>query len=108
MTDDTNDRLTVKEMLTGSGATFRQLDYWWRRGYFTSAGPVPRGPVAPGSGYSRGWTERELTIASLIVRMSAAGIEVAHAAEFARDAVDAGRTEVTTDSGITIAWGNVA
>lgn len=101
---DLNEPIDAKDM-TGTGASYRQIDYWFRRGYFRR--PGQGAPPTPGTGYPRDWTMREFTIASLIVRFIAAGIEVSAAAEWARDAVDNGADQVTRN-GITVTWSDVA
>lgn len=83
-----------------TGATYRQLDYWWRNGYF--GGDTGEGL---GSGRQRVWTGREQRIAELMVRLGRAGIEKASvAARIARDGVDGNVRSVTTEDGIAIAW----
>lgn len=61
------------------GFTYRQLDWWTRRGYVRPADRFP------GSGNSREWPGGELEIARRIAQLVKAGIAVSVAARFARD-----------------------
>ena len=56
-----------------AGITYRQLDFWVRRGFLR---PVHDG----GTGRSREWTRAELDVARLMGRLTAAGLplETAH------------------------------
>jgi DNA-binding transcriptional MerR regulator len=62
--------------LTTLGLTYRQLDFWCRKGYLSTA--------APGSGRRRTWTDDELAIAARMVKLIGCGFTVAKAAEIAR------------------------
>jgi hypothetical protein len=64
------------------GISYRQLDWWVRKGYLT---PTQR----QGSGYRREWPEDEIAVARAMVRLVAAQIPPAIAAEVAR-----GRAEI--------------
>lgn len=94
---------TLDEMLA-TGATYRQLDYWVRRGWLTPGRDrdSPRG--APGSGYARVWTERDRRVAALIVRLSESGLSVPAAARYAIDGVEKRVSSVTSLHNVTIAW----
>jgi DNA-binding transcriptional MerR regulator len=63
------------------GISYRQLDHWARVGYLR---PVE---MHPGSGRGRIWPANEYAVAALIVRLKAAGFELATAAELARELV---------------------
>jgi len=63
------------------GVSYRRLDYWARCGYLR-----PHGEGA-GSGRRRRWSERELRVAALIVRLVDAGLTLPVAAQIARAAV---------------------
>lgn len=65
------------------GVSYRRLDYWARCGYLR-----PYGQGA-GSGRRRRWSERELRVAALIVRLADAGMTLPVAAQIARAAVKA-------------------
>jgi hypothetical protein len=84
--------LNVHNVLRHSGATYRQLDYWWTRGYFAEDGRPPW-KYEGGSGIYRDWTIRECAIAALIVRLGKFGMKPAPAALIARRVVDDGLTE---------------
>lgn len=99
-----DEQCTLRDMLL-TGATYRQLDYWTRKGWLA---PTDHEAAAPGSGYPRHWTGREQQIAHLMVRLSHVGIIGDRAARIARDGVDHGVHRITTEDGITIAWSAVA
>lgn len=61
------------------GITYRQLDYWARRGYLRPINGFS------GSGRDREWPPAEVTIARRMGRLTAAGISPGQAAVFARD-----------------------
>lgn len=61
------------------GVTYRQLDYWNRKGYIRSANE------GIGTGRTREWPRAELEIARRMGRLVAAGVSVERAAVFARD-----------------------
>lgn len=92
------------DMLAKTGATYRQLDYWWRCGYFAKPGIDPAtASRGPGSGRNRIWTGREQRIVELMVRLSFAGItSAALSARMARDAVDSNALQISPAEGITI------
>lgn len=91
-----------------TGASYRQLDYWWRAGWLAPREAAESPPPDRGSGYPRHWTGREQQIAALMVRLTHTGIAASVAARMARDAVDNGARRVTTEDGITISWSGVA
>lgn len=66
-----------------AGISYRQLDWWVRKGYLYPTRP------AEGSGYRREWPESEVAVAKEMVRLVAAQIPPALAVEIAR-----GRTEI--------------
>ena len=53
------------------GASFRQIDYWARIGLV-----VPSGGIASGSGSRRGWTDDDVALLRLVVRLRNAGLEL--------------------------------
>lgn len=61
------------------GISYRQLDYWIRRGYLRPA--VPRGG---GPGHSRQWPAEEIQVALRMSVLVAAGLVPERAASFAR------------------------
>lgn len=93
-----DDEVHLSQMLA-LGVTYRQLDYWVRKGYLTPAVVDGSGPGNP-----RHWTGREHRIVELMLRLMRSGVEVSYAARMARDAVDQRVTRVTTDQGVTITW----
>ncbi len=58
-----------------SGATFRQVDHWCRKGYLKPVGGV-------GTGYSRDFPGDEVRVAKIMARLVSAGVspEAAHRA----------------------------
>lgn len=62
------------------GITYRQLDYWVRKGYLR-----PEGESSPGTGTARQWPPAELDIARRMGRLVAAGFPPERAAAFARN-----------------------
>jgi MerR-like DNA binding protein len=60
------------------GMSYRQLDYWVRRGYLRP------GNVGAGSGSTRVWSKDELRVASLMARLVQAGLPPATASMVAR------------------------
>lgn len=69
----------VVEIVHRLGGSYRQLDFWVRRGYLR----VPQ--HRPGSGYPRVWEPAEVAIAAAMLRLVAAGFTVASAARIARE-----------------------
>ena len=68
------------------GLTYRQLDYWTRRGYLTAE------QSHPGTGYRRCWPPSEIEVAGRMKRLIDGGMSVMAAVELAR--LGAGRHEV--------------
>jgi len=64
--------------LAALGLTYRRLDMWTRVGHVHCENPDP------GSGVPRTWSGAELEIARRMVVLTAAGLELAAAAAFAR------------------------
>lgn len=86
---------SLAEMLA-TGATYRQLDYWARRGWLTSDNP--------GSGHARRWTPRDRAVAHLMVRLGETGLRTDVAARVAADAADHGIASYSSEWGVTIMW----
>jgi DNA-binding transcriptional MerR regulator len=63
---------------TIDGASYRQLDYWVRRGYLRPE------EATPGTGYARTWAPSELRVAARMARLVAAGLTLAAAEKVAR------------------------
>lgn len=61
------------------GLTYRQLDYWCRRGYLRPTLPTP------GSGCRRVFSLYEVGVAALMIRLVGAGVTVEGAHRAARD-----------------------
>jgi hypothetical protein len=70
--------LDMRHIAHGLGITYRQLNYWVKRGYLR---PEHDG----GSGVARRWPAAEAEIARRMSRLISAGIDVAAAAAFARN-----------------------
>lgn len=68
-----------QDVLSATGLTYRQLDYWTQRGYLSAEGIA-------GRGNRREWSPREVTVAGVMHHLIAAGIEASVAAELARTA----------------------
>ena len=88
--------VTLDDMLA-TGATYRRLDHWVRRGWLSPE------HAAPGSGFARAWTPRDLSIVRVLVRLTSVGIPADVAAPWAVACVDEGRCTVTVN-GVTISW----
>ncbi len=71
------------QALLEEGLTYRQLDYWVRKGYLK-----PDHPEWARQGTPREWSEREIEVARIMYRLTSAGLSVPVAAEVARGAVD--------------------
>jgi DNA-binding transcriptional MerR regulator len=69
-----------------AGITYRQLDFWSRAGYLHE---LPRPPHA-GSGIPRYYPITELAVATLMGRLSRAGLAPAQAHELARQLLEHG------------------
>lgn len=89
------DLVTLDDMLD-TGLTFRQIDYWARRGYLRPD------QSSQGTGYPRRWPAVERSIAQLMARLIEGGISVDVAASTARRAIEQGLDEVTLADGITL------
>lgn len=73
---------TVGLVAVIDGVSYRQLDFWVRRGYLKPHN------ATPGSGYSREWTTDEAAVATTMGRLVIAGFtpELAHRVARARQA----------------------
>lgn len=72
------DRDLCLDCLLGDlGISYRQLDYWSRKGHLRPGGQR-------GTGHVRQWAPAELEVAARMARLTAAGIAVETAAAFAR------------------------
>lgn len=69
--------------------TYRQLDYWTRRGWL--AADERR---KAGSGHPRHWSDAELRVAEQIASLRSAGFELPTAARVARQLCEEGRAEL--------------
>jgi hypothetical protein len=88
--------LDVNMMLVGSGATYRQIDYWCRRRYLHDD--------AEGSGSQRTWTLADYVVACLVVRLSTVGIEVEAAVRVAQFAVFNGSAGANLGKDVMVSW----
>jgi DNA-binding transcriptional MerR regulator len=85
---------SVWELTQMTGTTYRQLDYWERKGYITAPGG--------GSGVPREWDRTELAVATTMALLVQSGLQVAVAAKAAREIVDSGYPTTRIAPGITI------
>lgn len=85
-------------MIATTGITYRQLDYWTRRGYLRPDN------AGCGSGRQRRWSAAEQRICTLIIRLCRAGLDLGRAAEVARQAVGSGSNGGRLGYGVHIAW----
>jgi DNA-binding transcriptional MerR regulator len=69
---------TSYEVMTRAHVTYRQLDYWCRRGYARPIDPTP------GSGFPRYWTDEEAAVVERIAALVASGVRLDFAARDAR------------------------
>lgn len=72
----------VAAIIRVTGVTYRQIDYWTRRGY------LKPDVVDPGRGTRRHYPPRELDVAKRIAMRLVLGFTLARAAELARLEVD--------------------
>lgn len=92
MSDDT---LTSAQMVE-TGASYRQVDYWSKRGYLRPE------QVKTGSGKHRRWPRQEYDVLRVMVKLQTAGCEVSAAAKIARAAVESGDQRVDLGGGVVI------
>ncbi len=81
------DLVTTKDVQAISGATFKQLDYWCRRGW------IPDMPTEIGTGNRRVWTQEAVDVAKFLVSASSlctAERDLPAIADFVRRAAEAG------------------
>jgi len=71
--------LSSIEVATLTGASYRELDYWIRRGVLVCERP------AAGSGSQRGWSEAECRIVLVVLRLRHAGVRLDALARMARE-----------------------
>lgn len=77
------DTVGSTELMRAAGMTYRQLDYWTRRGVLFADHPTP------GSGAQRVYPADEVPVACALVRLMAAGLPLDMAAELARRPIPA-------------------
>lgn len=77
--------VTSEQLRVRAGITYRQLDYWTRTGYLHAANGD-----TPGTGNARFYTVSEVAVATLMGRLTAAGITPRVAGELARDLTETG------------------
>lgn len=83
--------------LSRSGASYRQLEYWARRGLF------PDQPhQGPGSGYRREFTDRDIAVASALARLPERSVLTVATAGAARRAFEAGHEDVRVWLGVGV------
>lgn len=87
--------LTSSGVTQDAGITYRQLDYWVRKGFLR---PAVRWGDPAGKGHGRIWPPQEVAIAGRMARLLAAGLPLTWSAEFARDHWPSGELA----SGITV------
>jgi len=83
-----------------SGITYRQLDYWTRKGWLRAS----RGTAMPGSGHQRAYTEHEAQVATRMGRLVHDGVSPERAAHLARVMATRGQVRlggfVLSDGGV--------
>lgn len=92
--------VTLDDMLT-TGATYRQIDHWVRRGYLS----VTLRDL--GTGYHRQWTKRDQKIVRHMAALIGAGVTPETASDWAHLSVDEGidQTLVETPAGpVIVTW----
>lgn len=95
--EDDSDDVTLDEMLA-TGATYRQIDNWIRRGYVRAAF------TGPGSGHARKWTPEDREIVALMVAFTNAGMMANAAARWAAMTVDPETVNAVETGGVVIRW----
>lgn len=73
------------EAAKAAGITYRQLDYWTRKGYLR-----PRDVACPGSGHQREYLPAEIQVAALMGQLCAQGMWPSVAEPIARDLIQTG------------------
>jgi DNA-binding transcriptional MerR regulator len=79
--------VTTKDVQVISGATFKQLDYWCRRGW------IPDMPTETGTGNRRVWTSEAVEVAKRLVaasKLCTPEQDLPFVADFVRRAAEAG------------------
>lgn len=86
------------EVLRAAGMTYRELDYWVRRGVLFARNPLP------GSGAPRRFPADEIPVACALVRLRAAGVPLDLAAELSRHPVpdEGSRAAVRIGRGVVL------
>jgi hypothetical protein len=87
----------IQELMEEFGTSYRQLDYWIRKGYIHT---VPN--ERSGSGYSRQLSEDEIQIARYMIRLTNAGFMVGAAALIARRFVLEDTRETLLPDGVVV------
>jgi hypothetical protein len=82
----------VHALVDGGLVSYRQIDYWVRRGWLRPDDP------RPGSGYGRDWSDDEVRVAERMARLVRAGLAPDVAARLARE----DRWPATLASGVTL------
>lgn len=67
--------MNTDEVAATAGVTYRQLDHWVRSGIFGDG-------MRSGSGHSRTWTRRDVTLAVTLGRLRGHGVELAQAVDY--------------------------
>jgi DNA-binding transcriptional MerR regulator len=87
----------IDEVVQKTGASLRQLDTWTTKGLICT-----EGSKNPGSGQERRWSEYELRIAALMVRLRKVGFELPSAAVYARMVIDLSVAEGTASMDVSL------
>lgn len=66
--------------MLATGVTYRQLDYWTRKGILTPEA------ATPGSGYARRWSPADLTRVRMLLALTSIGLALSEAVEWVDDA----------------------
>jgi DNA-binding transcriptional MerR regulator len=95
------DGLSAAHVCALAGITYRNLDYWLRRG-FIDLDPEHPDPTGRGSGYPRRFTPQEADRFVLLARLVRAGFRVETAADVARKVARAPGDRVEVVGGIWV------
>lgn len=98
MDDVTVRGFTSVEVCGLAGVTYRQLDYWCRRGWLGD----DEGSVGEGSGFARSFTVRQFEVACFMAMLVRAGYTASSAARVAPALADSGSCVV---AGVTFTVG---
>lgn len=70
--------MTGQQLAEHIGVSYRQVDFWTRKGYLSATDP------APGSGHARDYPAGEIAIAERMAHLVRFGVTAERAADYAR------------------------